>query len=278
MIKPAYLGKEDYIFISYSHKDNDFVYPFIEELQKHYNVWYDEGIRYGREWEEEILEKLSGCYVFIFIVTENSLNSENCADEIYRARESHKNFINVVFDSNIVINDKFMFRYGRYQMCNIDKFPSFVAAIDDLSAKCEWFNSVVVGNPGDKVEKTNVTDHMPRPQQYSGKKDYSKYYASNSNSKSAMKLVIRVMLILALLIYITLLIVGFMLNANGDTVNGMKVLIYGIYSVSASIIALISMIKGPKAFTVIAGILYLGCFFVTSIMMFMIKKEELESK
>jgi hypothetical protein len=142
-MQPAYNGKDKYIFVSYAHKDNDLVLPFIEELQKKFNVWYDAGIRYGQEWEEEILEKLNGCFLFLFFVTENSLNSENCSDEIYKAREEKKNFINIVFDSKIKLSEKFMFRYGRYQMCFVDKFKSYEAAIADLSSKCDWFNEVV---------------------------------------------------------------------------------------------------------------------------------------
>lgn len=155
MLQPAYKGNDKYIFISYAHKDSSVVYPFIEELQKSFNVWYDEGIRYGREWEEEILEKLNGSYIFLFCVTENSLLSENCNDEIYKAREEKKNFINIVFNSKISLSEKFMFRYGRYQMCYVDKFNTYTEVVSNLVSKCDWFE--LVKSNGASEINTNIS-------------------------------------------------------------------------------------------------------------------------
>ena len=41
----AYNGVEPYIFVSYSHKNCDRVWPVIDRLEKDgYRVWYDYGI------------------------------------------------------------------------------------------------------------------------------------------------------------------------------------------------------------------------------------------
>lgn len=134
----AYSGDGEYIFVSYAHKDRDIVYPFIATLQKKYNVWFDEGIRYGKEWEDEIAYKLKNCSGFVFIITENSLNSQNCKDELYHARNLHKNFLNILTKKDIVLPDWFSFRYGRYQMCNYYEFSSPDDVAADLERKCEW--------------------------------------------------------------------------------------------------------------------------------------------
>ena len=148
----AYEGKDGYIFISYSHRDKETVYPFVAALQNNYNVWFDEGIHYGHEWEKEIADKLRGCSIFIFMITGNSLDSENCMDELYHARTLKKNFINVLLDDEAELPEWFVFRYARYQMCNYRSFASPEAAIADLERKCSWFRDV----KNDRFEKTTT--------------------------------------------------------------------------------------------------------------------------
>lgn len=46
----SYKGSDPYIFISYSHKDIDRVFPIIRMLQDDsYRVWYDDGVDPGTE-------------------------------------------------------------------------------------------------------------------------------------------------------------------------------------------------------------------------------------
>lgn len=136
----AYLGKDKYIFISYSHRDNASVMPFIAELQKKYNVWFDEGIEFGREWEDEIAARLLGCELFIFMVSDNSLASTNCKDEIHMAREKGKQFINVMTHKTN-LPDSFTLRYARYQTCFLYNYPSLDLAVADMEKKCERFKN-----------------------------------------------------------------------------------------------------------------------------------------
>lgn len=135
-------ANQPYIFISYAHKDKELIDPFITALKEKYEVWFDEGIRYGREWEEEIAAKLDECSIFIFAVTENSLDSKNCRDELTLARDTDKRFLNVVFSDDIELPSWFKLRYARYQMCYYNRFPSARAVVDDLGQKCEWFEDV----------------------------------------------------------------------------------------------------------------------------------------
>ena len=89
----AYRGSDPYIFVSYAHKNADIVHPFISVLQEKYNVWFDEGIHFGREWDDEIMTRIEQCNLFLFIVTKDSLVSSNCKDELAQARELKKEFI-----------------------------------------------------------------------------------------------------------------------------------------------------------------------------------------
>lgn len=97
-VKP-YEGEQNYIFVSYCHKDKRFVFPIIEQLVKDgYRVWYDEGIDPGSEWPEIIAHHLNSCASCIAFISENSLNSHNCRREINFALLKKKPFISVVLE------------------------------------------------------------------------------------------------------------------------------------------------------------------------------------
>ena len=153
----AYNGQENYIFVSYSHKDREKVYPFIAALQDKYNVWFDKGISYESEWEKEIAEKLKNCSLFIYMITEESLKSTNCMDELYHARRLQKNFLNILVEQT-ELPDWFEFRYGRYQMCRLFTFSSHKAAVEDIENNCEWLSSVTKDST-QTVEPVDMTKH-----------------------------------------------------------------------------------------------------------------------
>ena len=86
-----YLGNEPYIFISYSHRNNEQVFPIIKQLIKDgYRVWYDEGIRPGEVWENSIFDRIENCHYFISFVTHTYIASPNCEDEIRKAQDLNK--------------------------------------------------------------------------------------------------------------------------------------------------------------------------------------------
>ena len=48
-----YEGDKPYIFISYAHADDATVLPIIADMHSRgYNIWYDEGIEVGSEWQD----------------------------------------------------------------------------------------------------------------------------------------------------------------------------------------------------------------------------------
>lgn len=95
----SYEGGDNYIFVSYCHKDKKHIFPIIERLTRDgYRVWYDEGIDPGSEWPEIIARHLNGCAACIAFISENSLNSHNCRREINFALLKKKPFISVVIE------------------------------------------------------------------------------------------------------------------------------------------------------------------------------------
>ena len=92
MEKPfsAYQGSDPYIFVCYAHDDSGVVYPEIEWLHESgINVWYDEGITPGEEWNEELGRAIDGAAHVVFFVTPAAAASRHCRDEIQFAI-SHK--------------------------------------------------------------------------------------------------------------------------------------------------------------------------------------------
>lgn len=160
MHKNEDLIENKYIFISYSHKDEEIALPIIQELQERYYVWYDSQIRVGHEWEAEIINQLSNCSLFLFFITNNSLSSSNCKDEIFTAREGNKNFINIVLTPETSFSKEFMFRYGRFQMVkyyDYDNAEAFVNSLTKLNA--EWFKELEKPNVAKNIILENVEDN-----------------------------------------------------------------------------------------------------------------------
>lgn len=92
----AYRGTEEFIFVSYSHKDGSAVFPDIAYLHEEgYRIWYDEGIDPGNEWPEEVAKALAGSSYFLVFVSPNAVKSHNVRNEINFALARKKPFLAV---------------------------------------------------------------------------------------------------------------------------------------------------------------------------------------
>ena len=96
--------KEDYYFVSYSHKDYKKVIIDILLLQEQgINIWYDSDMHIGENWEEIAENYISKfqCKGIIFYLSENSIMSEACNKEVEYVLENNKQY----FSINIPLND-----------------------------------------------------------------------------------------------------------------------------------------------------------------------------
>ena len=67
---PVYEGTEPYIFVSYAHAISSRAMVIIRFLSENgYRVWYDEGLKYGRKFDDLIAEKIENCAVFLCLLT-----------------------------------------------------------------------------------------------------------------------------------------------------------------------------------------------------------------
>lgn len=80
---PTYQGNEPFVFVSYSHADEEIVYPEIAWLQDQgINVWYDEGISGASRWRDAIAGKIAECSLFLLYVSPHSAASRVCREEL----------------------------------------------------------------------------------------------------------------------------------------------------------------------------------------------------
>ncbi len=90
----AYNGSEPYVFVSYSHKDAEYVFVDIASLRdRGFRIWYDEGIDPGNEWTEAVATALKLCAFFVVYLSPNAVKSRNVRNEINLALKYNKPFL-----------------------------------------------------------------------------------------------------------------------------------------------------------------------------------------
>lgn len=119
-----YKGVQDYVFVSYSHKDEKTILPVLSSLQREgYRIWYDEGIHTGTNWRIMLGERLQGCTNFLLFASVNSAASDNVHEEINGAEMCGHTPIVVRLD-----DAKFPFGYEMY----LKKFQHAYITDDNL--------------------------------------------------------------------------------------------------------------------------------------------------
>ena len=96
---PAYNGTEPYVFVSYAHADSAEVFRQIAWMQSMgLNIWYDEGIEPGSRWTDFLAEKVQGSSLVLYMVTEQSVASVHCRNEIEFALETDRQILLVYLE------------------------------------------------------------------------------------------------------------------------------------------------------------------------------------
>ena len=93
------------IFLSYSRSDSDFVEliePRIAQIFGEGLLWYDrkpDGLKGGQIWWSEILREIQNCQIFLFLLSDESAESEWCTKELEEAAHLHKTIIPVLLET-----------------------------------------------------------------------------------------------------------------------------------------------------------------------------------
>lgn len=94
-----YEGDKPYIFISYAHADDDAVLPIVADMHRRgYNIWYDEGIEVGSEWQECIASHLADAHLVVAFISNAYMRSDNCRREMHYAQSKRIKTINIFIE------------------------------------------------------------------------------------------------------------------------------------------------------------------------------------
>lgn len=75
------------VFISYSHKNIDFVRKLVGDLRRQrVTVWFDERLRGGKGWQDQLAQAIRTANAFALVMSPDSLTSEWVGWEIAQAR------------------------------------------------------------------------------------------------------------------------------------------------------------------------------------------------
>ena len=91
------------LFISYAHKDKEVIANIVNELNSVYEVWIDvDDICIGSKWNNEIIKAIKCCNYFIIFVSNNSLNSKYCNEELDLAIKLNKKVIPILIEELVL--------------------------------------------------------------------------------------------------------------------------------------------------------------------------------
>ncbi len=116
------LKPNNYLFISYSHKDDALVHRLIHMLQAAgIKVWYDKGLPLGPNYFDEIADELDNCQAILLLLSANSMASQYVRKELCHALDQNKLIIHAHID-NSVIPSGVKLQIGDLQGDAIDKY------------------------------------------------------------------------------------------------------------------------------------------------------------
>ena len=71
------------VFITYSRSSKDPVVSLVEDLEElDHQVWFDHVLSGGQSWWDNILNQIRDCEIYIFALTQESLDSTACMREL----------------------------------------------------------------------------------------------------------------------------------------------------------------------------------------------------
>lgn len=131
----AYTGKEPYLFVSYSHRDSEKVYPILDALyDRKYRLWYDESCETGNDFRDELRQRIQGAEAVLLFVSESSMNSPFCGMEIIVARENGKRLYPIYLD-NADVPPAFQILLANTHHCTTDNMDKLIKSmLRDLPA------------------------------------------------------------------------------------------------------------------------------------------------
>lgn len=115
--------KSPYLFISYAHKNTNTVLPILQRMEKDgYRIWYDQGIEAGSEWPANIAAHLRAAEAIVVFMSNDTVDSRNCRNEINLALEKKKEVL-VVYIEDTDLRHGLDLQLGTSQSLFFHRYP-----------------------------------------------------------------------------------------------------------------------------------------------------------
>ncbi len=125
---PKINENENYIFISYSHKDYKCVFSDLADMySSKVRFGYDKGLTAGKNWDDEVADIIddSGCAGVVFYLSDNFFMSDSIYKEVrFVCEEKRKNYfcvnlttddVEALIDRNVIENERRAFFHKYFQ-------------------------------------------------------------------------------------------------------------------------------------------------------------------
>lgn len=131
------------IFISYDRDDRPITRQLANQLRRVYGfdqVWYDENIRGGQDWWDEIRNQIASRDIFMYLLSDESAKSPYCQAEHDEAKRLKKEVLPVRIE-NVTLIPEFLKQIQYVDMSEgaitVENFTELNAAIKQISDKIE---------------------------------------------------------------------------------------------------------------------------------------------
>ena len=124
------------LFVSYSRKDKEKVYLFMDRLKNRIpglNYWHDvTGVESADEFEDKIVSAIDNSAYVIFFLSENSIASPYTKDEVTYAKNTDKKVLPVLLP-DAKLKGWFLFKFGRVDYIECDNAIHFDKLVKNLA-------------------------------------------------------------------------------------------------------------------------------------------------
>lgn len=110
------------IFISYSRHDKEIVLPFVKSIEQKFGAvcWIDlEGIEYGSQFEDVIVDAIDDSKVVLFMLSDYSLKSKWTKREVLYAEDEGKRIVPIIVDGK-GLRKWFKFHFGNIDYVDLN--------------------------------------------------------------------------------------------------------------------------------------------------------------
>ena len=159
-----YTDEKPYYFISYNSEDEAVVSKYAAALSKfHFHMWYDNGIKIGKNWEVEIVEKMESSEAVIMFLSKNIFLKEN--SYVYKEFELATKFFNKNIYVIILDEVKESEVPNRFKMwwINVSSLQCIYAFDYDSPEKCiqVLYENVMLQTKSDSINEEQQEKSLP---------------------------------------------------------------------------------------------------------------------